>query len=219
MSDAVLTVGELTRAVKGQLEGTFPFVWVRGQVSNCSRPSSGHLYFSLKDDEALLNAVWFKGNQKDAEAFDPLTGEVFEDGPRPSLALSLENGQDVICAGKLTVYPPRGSYQLVVEIAQDAGIGRLQLEFERIKAELLAKGYFDAARKRPLPVNPARVAVVTALTGAAIRDFLRIGESRGMGGEVRIYPALVQGNEAPDQVAGAIRRMAEDGWAEVVAII
>ena len=219
MSDAIHTVGQVTRAIKDQLEGTFPFIWVRGQVSNCTRPSSGHLYFSLKDEEAILNAVWFKGNQKESLTFDPLTGEVFEDGPRPSLAMSLENGQEIICAGELTVYPPRGTYQLVIEIAQDAGIGRSQLEFERIKALLLAKGYFDTARKRPLPINPGRVAVVTALSGAAIHDFLRIGESRGMGGEVCIYPALVQGNNAPEQIAKALSRIAEDGWAEVAVLI
>ena len=219
MSDAIFTVGQLTRAVKSQLEGSFPFVWVRGQVSNCSRPGSGHLYFSLKDDEAIVNAVWFKGSQKEAEAFDPLTGEVFEDGPRPSLAMSLENGQEIICAGRLTVYPPRGAYQLIVEIAQNAGIGRLQMEFERIKAALLAKGYFDRARKRPLPRNPSRVAVVTAVTGAAIRDFLRVGAERGLGGEVRVYPALVQGADAPAHITAAMRRVAEDGWAEVTALI
>ena len=219
MSDAIFTVGQLTRAVKKQLEGDFPFVWVRGQVSNCTRPSSGHVYFSLKDDEAILNTVWFKGQQKQTEAFDPLTGEVFEDGPRPSLAASLENGREIICAGKLTVYPPRGVYQLVVEIAQDAGTGRLQLEFERIKASLLAKGYFDGDRKRPIPTNPTNVAVVTATTGAAIHDFLRIGTSRGMGGEVRIYPALVQGNSAPEQIAQALCRIAEDGWADVAVLI
>ena len=219
MSDAILTVGQLTRSVKSFLEGSFPFVWVRGQVSNCSRPSSGHLYFSLKDEEAVLNAVWFKGNQKNTESFDPLTGEVFEDGPRPSPAMTLDNGQEIICAGKLTVYPPRGSYQLVVELAQDAGVGRLQMEFERIKMTLLQKGYFDTAHKRPLPVNPARVAVITAVTGAAILDFLRISENRGLGSEIRIYPALVQGNEAPSRIAAALSQAVEDAWAEVIVLI
>lgn len=219
MADAILTVGQLTRSVKAHMEGAFPFVWVRGQISNCSRPSSGHIYFSLKDEEALLNAVWFKGQQKDAEAFDPLTGEVFEDGPRPSLAARLANGQEIICAGRLTVYPPRGSYQLVVELAQDAGQGRLHLEFERIKAALLAKGYFDRERKRPLPANPSRVAVVTAVTGAAVRDFLRVNRDRGLGGEIRVYPVLVQGGEAPEQIARALRLVAEDGWAELVVLI
>ena len=218
MTDAILTVGQLTRSVKNALEGSFPFVWVRGQVSNCSRPSSGHMYFSLKDEDAILNCVWFR-NQQDAESFDPLTGEVFEGGPRESFARRMENGQDVICAGKLTVYAPRGSYQLVVELAQDAGLGRLQLEFERIKGDLLRKGYFDQGRKRPMPRNPVRVAVVTAVTGAAIRDFVRIGTERGTGAEIRIYPALVQGNEAPEQIARAMRLAGEDGWAEIVVLI
>lgn len=219
MSDAILTVGQLTRSLKNAVEGAFPFIWVRGQVSNCSRPGSGHLYFSLKDDEAVLNAVWFKGNQKVSEAFDPLTGEVFENGPRPGLAATLDNGQEIICAGKLTVYPPRGAYQLVVELAQDAGVGRSQMEFERTKAALLAKGYFDQARKRPLPLNPSRVAVITAVTGAAVRDFLRMSAERGLGGEIRIYPALVQGSEAPDQIANALRLAAKDCWAEVLVLI
>lgn len=219
MPDAILTVAQLTQAVKGRLEGHFPFVWVRGQVSNCSRPGSGHLYFSLKDDEAVLNAVWFKGNQKEAEAFDPLTGEVFEDGPHPSFARILANGQEIICAGRITVYPPRGAYQLVVEIAQEAGVGKLQMEFERIKAALLAKGYFDRERKRPLPRDPARVAVITALSGAAIHDFLRIGAERGLGAEVRIYPVLVQGCDAPGQIAEALRRVGEDGWGTVAVLI
>lgn len=219
MTDAVFTVSRLTRAVKNALEGSLPFVWVRGQVSNCSRPSSGHVYFSLKDEDAILNAVWFKGQQKPAETFDPLTGEVFENGPRLSLAQTLANGQEVVCAGKLTVYPPRGAYQLVVELAQDAGQGRLQQEFERVKSALLAKGYFDRERKRLLPLNPVRVAVVTAKTGAAIRDFLRVSEERGAGCEIRIYPTQVQGAEAPEKIAAAMRLAAEDAWAEALVLI
>ena len=219
MTGAIVTVSELTRSVKKALEGSFPFVWVRGQVSNCSRPSSGHLYFSLKDEDAVLNAVWFKGQQKTAEAFDPLTGEVFEEGPRPSLAGCMANGQEIVCAGRLTVYPPRGAYQLVVELAQDAGQGRLQREFERIKAALADKGYFDQNRKRPLPANPARIAIVTALAGAALRDFLRMAEERGIGGEIRIYPTAVQGAEAPSGIARAIQRAGNDAWAEVLVLI
>ena len=219
MTCVIVTVSELTSSIKQSLEGTFPFVWVRGQVSNCSRPSSGHLYFSLKDEGAILNAVWFKGQQKDTEAFDPLTGEVFEDGPRPSLAGSLQNGQEIVCAGRLTVYPPRGAYQLVVELAQDAGQGRLQIEFERIKAALSAKGYFAQERKRPLPAHPTCIAVITATSGAAVHDFLRMAKERGTGGEIRIYPALVQGKEAPVQIASGLRRAADDGWAEVIVLI
>ncbi len=219
MSDAILTVGQLTRSVKTLLEGNFPFVWVRGQVSNCARPSSGHLYFSLKDEEAVLNAVWFKTQQKDAEAFDPMTGEVFEDGPRPSLAATLENGREIICAGRLTVYPPRGAYQMVVELAQDAGKGRLHLEFERIKAALAARGYFSLERKRSLPANPVRVSVITAPAGAAVRDFLRMAEDRGIGCEIRIRPALVQGDAAPAQIAAALDAVNAEGWAQVAVLL
>lgn len=219
MTDAVLTVGQVTRSIKSLLEGTFPFVWVRGQVSNLSRPSSGHLYFSLKDEEALLPAVWFKGQQKAEESFDPLTGEVFEDGPRPGMSASLQNGQELVVAGRLTVYPPRGAYQLVVELAQDAGQGRLYQEFERLKAALAEKGFFAQERKRPLPRNPLRVAVITAPSGAAIRDFLRMAEERGSGGEIRIYPSPVQGDEAPPKIAAALNAACSDGWAQVAVLI
>ncbi len=219
MTDAVLTVGQLTRSIKSLLEGTYPFVWVRGQVSNVSRPSSGHLYFSLKDEEALLPAVWFKRQQKAEELFDPLTGEVFEDGPRPGMAARLENGQEVTAAGTLTVYPPRGAYQLVVELVQDAGVSRLYQEFERMKAVLDARGFFSQERKRPLPRNPRRVAVVTAPAGAALRDFLRMAEERGSGAELRVYPSLVQGDEAPARLAAALDAACADGWAEVIVLI
>ena len=219
MQDAVLSVGQVTRSIKSLLEGTFPFVWVRGQVSNLSRPSSGHLYFSLKDEDALLPAVWFKGQQKTEERFDPLTGEVFEDGPRPGMSARVQNGQELVVAGRLTVYPPRGAYQLVVELAQDAGQGRLYQEFERLKAALAEKGFFAQERKRPLPRNPLRVAVVTAPSGAAIRDFLRMAEERGSGGEIRIYPSPVQGDEAPAKIAAALDAACADGWAQVVVLI
>ncbi|MDR2826108.1 MAG: exodeoxyribonuclease VII large subunit, partial [Deltaproteobacteria bacterium] len=163
----IYQVKELTLALKSLLEGEFPFVWVQGQLANFSRPSSGHLYFSLKDAESSLAAVWFKGNQQESENFDPLTGEVFENGPRPGLAGKLENGMELLCAGRLTVYPPRGSYQLVVELVQEAGKGQLQLQFELLKAELAKKGYFDPQRKKTLPSNPRRVAIITSPSGAA----------------------------------------------------
>ncbi len=217
--NAILTVSQLTVSLKTLLEGAYPFVWVRGQVTNCSRPSSGHLYFSLKDENASLAAVWFRGQQRTAETFDPLTGEVFEDGPRQGLAGRLENGMEVICAGRLTVYPPRGTYQLVVELAQEAGLGKLQLEFERLKVELAARGFFKQERKRRLPHHPARVAVITAATGAAIHDFLRMAHERGCGSEIRILPVPVQGDEAPEKIAAALERVCAEGWAEVAVLI
>ncbi|MDL2272382.1 exodeoxyribonuclease VII large subunit [Desulfovibrio sp. OttesenSCG-928-I05] len=219
MDNAVRTVSELTRSLKNLVEGSYPFVWVRGQVTNLSRPSSGHVYFSLKDEDATLAAVWFAGSQKKTENFDPLTGEVYEDGPRPSLAARLENGMEIICAGRLSVYAPRGVYQIVVELAQEGGQGRLQAEFEQLKLRLMEKGYFAQERKRPLPRHPARVAVITAPTGAAIHDFLRMAHERGWGSEIRIYPVPVQGEDAPPVIARALDAVSREGWAEVTVLI
>lgn len=216
----VFEVGELTRAVKDVVESEFPFVWVRGQVVNLSRPGSGHLYFSLRDAEASLAVVWFRGAQggkalAGGGRFDPLTGEVYDH----SLAESLADGLEVMVAGRLTVYAPRGVYQLVAELVQEVGEGRLWLEFEALKKELAAKGYFDQSRKRPLPPHPTRVAVVTAPAGAAVRDFIRIGRERGHGAAVRIYPTLVQGEGAPEGIVRAMLRAVADDWAQVIVLL
>ncbi|WP_298065781.1 exodeoxyribonuclease VII large subunit [uncultured Mailhella sp.] len=216
--DAILSVRELTEHVRRAIEGRLPYVWVQGEVTNLSRPASGHVYFSLKEDDCLLNCVWFRRQQKQ-ENFDPLTGEVWDDGPRPSLALSMENGQTLICSGRLTVYGARGQYQLVVDTAQSAGQGLWYQEFEALKRRLAAEGLFDAAHKRPLPREPRRVAVVTAPSGAAIRDFIRISEERGLSAEIRLYPTPVQGDDAPPAIAEALRQAGRDAWAQVIVLI
>jgi exodeoxyribonuclease VII large subunit len=216
----VFEVSELTRSVRDVIESEFPFVWVRGQVVNLSRPGSGHLYFSLRDAEASLAVVWFRGAQggkalAGGGRYDPLTGEVYEQ----SLAETLTDGMEVMVAGRLTVYAPRGSYQLVAELVQEVGEGRLWQEFEALKKDLAAKGYFDQERKRQLPRHPTRVAVVTAPKGAAVRDFIRIGRERGHGAAVRVYPTLVQGDAAPVGIVRAMLRAVADDWAEVVVLI
>ena len=216
--DSILSVRQVTEKVKQAVEARFPYVWVQGEVTNLSRPSSGHVYFSLKEGDYLLNCVWFRGQQKD-EAFDPLTGEVWEDGPRPSVARTMENGQTLICAGHLTIYGARGQYQMVVDFAQTAGLGLWHQEFEALKRRLAAEGLFDAERKRPIPHEPKRVAVVTAPSGAAIRDFIRIAGERGLGSEIRIYPTPVQGEDAPPRIVEALRQAGADGWAEVIVLI
>lgn len=212
----IFRVRELTQALKDVVEGQFPFVWVRGQVSNLTRPGSGHIYFSLKDEEAILSVVWFKSNQwlGGEGCVNPLTGEICEGPP-----LALEEGKDVLCAGRLTVYPPRGSYQLVAELVQERGVGRLYQAFEALKQDLLARGYFDADRKMELPRNPRRVAVVTAPGGAAIRDFLCIASERALGAQIRIHPVLVQGDLAPAQISRALERINAEEWAEVIVLI
>lgn len=229
---SILSVSELTRRVKDSLEAEFPFVWVKGQVSNLARPSSGHIYFTLKDREASLSVVWFRnrqfglaGGEHGGAAGDidgggaeprihPLTGEVLEGPP-----LALSDGMEALCAGRLTVYPPRGSYQLAAELVQMEGAGDLHLAFEALKRTLAERGWFDLSRKRALPPNPDRVAVVTAPGGAAIRDFLRLAEGRGLGAEIRVFPTLVQGEAAPDLIAEALARACADGWPQAVALI
>lgn len=224
---AIFTVSELTRSVKNLLEAEFPFVWVRGQVSNLARPASGHVYFTLTDGDAALGVVWFKSSQvsaksvsRDGDTINPLTGEVEEETGATALSGSgIENGMEVLCAGRLNVYEPRGQYQLVAELVQDQGVGDLAMAFEALKRKLTEKGYFDEARKIALPANPQRVAVITSPSGAAIRDFLRIAHTRGTGSEIRIYPSLVQGDQAPEQIAAALDQADADDWADVAVLI
>lgn len=224
---AIFTVSELTRSVKNLLEAEFPFVWVRGEVSNLARPASGHVYFTLTDGESALSVVWFKSSQLSAETVEhgddkvnPLTGEVEEETGATALSgAALEDGMEVLCAGRLNVYEPRGQYQLVAELVQDQGVGDLAIAFEALKRNLSEKGYFDEDRKIAIPNDPKRVAIITSPSGAAIRDFLRIAGTRGSGSEIRIYPSLVQGDAAPGQIAEALDRADADGWADVAVLI
>ncbi len=203
----IFKVSELTAAIREVVEMHFPFVWVRGQVSNLSRPGSGHIYFTLKDDQAGLQVVWFKNTQPASRRLnlDP--------------AVSLGNGQEVICAGRIGVYPPRGTYQLIAELVQEQGPGDLFLAFEALKARLQEKGYFDPGRKKEIPFNPDRVGIVTAPTGAALQDFMRVAEDMGLGAEILVYPSLVQGDRAPADLARAISRACREGRAQVLVLL
>lgn len=220
----ILAVSDLTRALKDVLEAEFPFVWVRGQVTNLARPGSGHLYFTLSDAEAQLSVVWFRGSQgrggksgPGGERIDPLTGEVLE--PGTDVSANISDGQEVLAAGRISVYAPRGNYQLIAELVQPAGVSSLAAAFEALKRRLAEQGLFDEARKMTIPANPARVALITSPQGAAVRDFLRLAEARGTGAQLRIHPALVQGDAAPGQIAAQLDAVNKDGWAEVVALI
>jgi len=219
MQEGILSVRELTDQLRRTLEGRFPFVWVRGEVTNLTRPGSGHVYFSLKDADAQLQCVWFRHMQRQAsQGFDPLTGEVF-DSPRPSPLELLRNGMDVLCAGRITLYAPRGQYQLVVELVQPAGEGLLAQAFEAAKRKLAALGYFSAGRKRPLPDNPQRVALITSPTGAAIHDFLELAARRGSGSRIRLFPSLMQGAEAAPGIVRAMEEANAQGWAQVIVLV
>ncbi len=184
----VYAIGELTRAVKGLLEEAFaPSVWVSGEVSNLKRHTSGHWYLTLKDRDSQLQTVVYRGVNL-------------------RLKFDIRDGLEVIARGKLTVYPPRGEYQLQVEELQPKGVGPLELAFRQLKEKLSRLGYFDR-RKRPLPRYPRRVALVTSPTGAAVRDMLETLTRRWPLAEVWVYPAAVQGDGAGASIAGAIRTL------------
>lgn len=203
----IWSVFELTSAIRESLELQFPFIRVKGQVFNLSRPGSGHIYFTLKDERAGLQVVWFKNSHG------------FSRGQGADPASTLENGQDVVCTGKISVYPPRGSYQLIAEFVQEQGLGDLFLAFEALKNKLLKQGYFDEARKRPIPWCPDRLAMVTAPSGAVIHDFMRVAEDLGLGSQIRVYPAQVQGDKAPADIVRAIQTANQEGWGQVLVLI
>ncbi|GAB6162271.1 exodeoxyribonuclease VII large subunit [Desulfothermus naphthae] len=200
----IYTVSELTLSIRTVLEEEFPLIWVKGEVSNLSKPSSGHIYFSLKDSLAIISAVWFKSNQNIGQNLSPE---------------SLKNGSQVLCAGRISVYPQRGTYQLIVEFIEEVGIGDLYVELEMLKQKLGKKGYFDESRKRHISKNPQRVGVITAPNGAAIQDFLRVAREMGMPFRVRIYPSTVQGENAPAEIAKMIEIANSEKWAEVLVLI
>lgn len=185
-ADEILTVTQLSARLKGVMEENFPSVWVAGEISNFSQPQSGHCYFTLKDDGAQLRAVMWRNTAA-------------------RLKLALHDGIDVVCRGRLDLYPPRGSYQLVVDELQPKGMGALELALRQRREKLAAEGLFDRERKRRLPAFPRRIGVVTSPTGAAIRDFLQVMQRRWRGVEVLIFPARVQGDCAADEIVAGIR--------------
>ncbi|MFP4657189.1 MAG: exodeoxyribonuclease VII large subunit, partial [Desulfonatronovibrionaceae bacterium] len=204
----VFTVTELSRAVKDTLEPAFPVVWVRGQVSNISRPGSGHIYFILKDEEAVIAAAWFKNNHA-----------LSVDSRGRPLAQSLQEGSEVVCAGRLSVYLPRGTYQLIPELVQEQGMGGLHMQFEALKEKLRKEGLFSEQGKKGLPLCPKKVAVITAANGAALQDFLRVAEQYGLGGEILVYPVHVQGEHAEQEIVLALNQVNNESRAEVAVLI
>lgn len=217
----ILTVSDLTDRIQGSLEKNFPFVWVQGEVTNLSRPASGHIYFSLKDAGAQLQCVWFLGSQRKNKAgkfFDALTGEVFE-AEKPDPRDIIRNGMEMLCGGTISVYSARGQYQLLVQATQAAGAGLLALALEERKKKLAALGYFAQERKRRLPHNPCRIALVTSPHGAAIHDFIKLARQRGLSSIIRLFPVRVQGEGAAADIADAIRMANAQDWAEVIVLV
>ena len=180
----VYTVTDLTARIRELLEGEFGEVWVQGEISNCKPAPSGHFYFTLKDQGAQLRAVLFK-NALRLVKFKP------------------KNGLAVTARGRVSVYDPRGEYQLIVEYLEPAGYGALQLAFEQLKAQLAAEGLFDAARKKPLPMLPQRIGLITSPRGAVIADMLRILRRRFENLHLLLYPVRVQGEAAAGEIVEA----------------
>ncbi len=195
----IYTVSALTREIRQRLETGFPLVWVSGEISNLRQPSSGHFYFTLKDEGAQLRSVMFKGNHL-------------------HLRFKPQEGSQVLCRGRLTVYEPRGEYQLVLDYLEPLGWGALAQAFEALKARLQAEGLFAPEKKKPLPFLPRRVALVTSPTGAVVRDFLRLLSQRCPNVEVLIYPVKVQGAAAAGEIAGALDDLAHYPGLEVIVL-
>ncbi|MFN4294409.1 MAG: exodeoxyribonuclease VII large subunit [Thermoflexales bacterium] len=200
-SNAPLSVSELTAHVKGLMEGdpVLSDVRVAGEVSNLSRPASGHLYFTLKDATAQIRCVMWRSQAVRA-------------------ARALQNGDAVVARGRVSVYERDGIYQLYVEALVAQGAGDLSVEFERLKRKLEAEGLFDAARKRPLPAFPRALGVVTSPTGAAFQDILNVLRRRYPLIEVVLAPTAVQGDEAPEQIVRAIQRLNALGACDVILV-
>ncbi|BDG02038.1 exodeoxyribonuclease VII large subunit [Anaeromyxobacter oryzae] len=187
-----LSVGELTRALRNAVEPKFRDVWVAGEVANLRRQSSGHVYFSLKDDDAVIGAVLWASQAR-------------------RLVFELEEGQQVLARGFVEIYPPHGKYQLVVQEVEPRGAGAAAVLLQQVKERLQADGLLDPARKRPLPFLPRRVGVATSPTGAALRDFLRVLHGRFPGLPVLVAPCRVQGEGAAMTVVSAVRGLCRAG--------
>jgi exodeoxyribonuclease VII large subunit len=195
----VWKVSELTERIRDLLETAFPDVWVEGEVSNCHAAQSGHLYFTLKDARASIRCVCFR---------DQVRGLKF----RP------EDGLHVTVRGGLSVYDVRGEYQIYVTNIEPVGLGALQLAFEQLKKRLQDEGLFDQGRKKPLPVLPLCIGVVTSPTGAAIRDILRVLKRRFPNAHVRLYPVKVQGDGAAKEIAAAVNYFNRAKFADVLIV-
>jgi exodeoxyribonuclease VII large subunit len=195
----VLTVSDLTANIRGLLENAYSEVWIEAEISNCRLWNTGHLYFTLKDPGAQIKAVMFRSDVR-------------------SLKFRPEDGLHVVVRGRISVYEPKGEYQIVCERMEPHGLGALQLAFDQLKRRLHAEGLFDAARKRALPSLPRKIGIVTSLDGAAIRDIIKVLGRRYPNAHLVIRPARVQGDGAAAEVARAIRDIVKVTGIDVVIV-
>ncbi len=195
----VLSITELTRRLKQLVEGQFPLVWAVGEISNFRPAASGHWYLTLKDQGAQIRCAMFRGQNR-------------------FLKFRPEDGMEAVVRGRLTVYEPRGDYQIIAEHMEPRGVGALQVAFEQLRARLEAEGLFAPARKRPLPFLPRRIGVVTSLTGAVIRDICHVAFRRFPGAHLLIHPVRVQGEHAAGEIARALDAFGRRGDVDVIIV-
>jgi exodeoxyribonuclease VII large subunit len=187
----ILSVSALNDRIKALLEERFALVWVEGEISNLHRPASGHVYFTLKDAKSQIRAVIFR---------NPFAQRGWS---RPA-GFAIEEGMCVVCRARVTVYPPRGDYQLIIDAVEPKGLGALQKAFEQLKARLEAEGLFERSRKKLIPYLPTGIGVITSPTGAVIRDILTVTRRRFPSVNILIAPVRVQGTEAPAEIVRAL---------------
>ncbi len=195
----ILTVSELTSQIKSQLETKFPFIWITGEISNFRVPVSGHFYFSLKDSRSQINAVMFRGQNTQLK-FEP------------------EDGMQINGIGRISLYEPRGTYQIILEYMEPSGVGALQVAFEQLKQKLSSEGLFNDEHKRQIPFLPRKVCVITSLTGSVIHDIIRVLNRRFTNIPLEIIPAKVQGRDAEQELIAAIRLLNQRGDADVAIL-
>ena len=195
----VFSVSQLNRKASQILQDNLPMLWVEGEISNLARPGSGHIYFSLKDQHAQVRCAMFRGANR-------------------NLKFPVEDGLQVLVQARVTIYEPRGSFQLIIEQMEPAGEGLLRRKFEELKTRLAAEGLFDQALKKPLPTVPHRIGIITSPSGAAIRDILHILARRFATVPVVIYPVRVQGTNAKNEIAAALRTAASRDECDVLIV-
>jgi len=188
----ILTVTELTVQIKRLLEDNFPLIWITGEISNFRMPVSGHYYFVLKDEDSQISAVMFRGQNR-------------------NLKFKLEDGMTVTGLGRISLYEPRGTYQVIFEYLEPQGIGAIQVAFEQLKKRLAEEGLFDEKHKKALPFLPRKISIITSPTGAVVHDILRIIDRRFPNVHIQIIPVKVQGENADDEIVSAIEILNDIG--------
>jgi exodeoxyribonuclease VII large subunit len=195
----IYTVSQLTSDIKALLEESFPFVWIKGEISDFRIPVSGHFYFILKDKKARISAVMFRGQNRKLE-FTP------------------EDGMSVTGLGRISLYEPRGTYQILIEYMEPEGVGSLQLAYEQLKARLLAEGLFDKIHKKPIPFLPQKISLITSPSGAVVHDIINVINRRFPNIHIEIIPVKVQGDGADKEIESAIKLLNDRADSDVAIL-